>query len=47
MCEGFDEEGTTTTPFHVVVLNGLDRYHMIERAPGLGARGSCQTAVSR
>jgi xylulose-5-phosphate/fructose-6-phosphate phosphoketolase len=37
---GFAEEGTTTTPFDMVVLNGLDRYHLaieaIERVPGLG-----------
>ncbi|MFZ5779842.1 MAG: phosphoketolase family protein [Pseudomonadota bacterium] len=37
---GFMEEGTTTTPFDMVVLNQLDRYHLaieaIERVPGLG-----------
>jgi len=37
---GFAEEGTTTTPFDMVVLNQLDRYHLameaIERVPGLG-----------
>ena len=37
---GFIEEGTTTTPFDMVVLNQLDRYHLaieaIERVPGLG-----------
>jgi xylulose-5-phosphate/fructose-6-phosphate phosphoketolase len=37
---GFSEEGTTTTPFDMVVLNGLDRFHLaieaIERVPGLG-----------
>ena len=36
---GFQEEGTTTTPFDMVVLNELDRYHLaieaIERVPGL------------
>lgn len=26
---GFREEGTTTTPFDMVVLNNLDRYHLI------------------
>jgi xylulose-5-phosphate/fructose-6-phosphate phosphoketolase len=37
---GFAEEGTTTTPFDMVVLNELDRFHLaievIERVPGLG-----------
>jgi xylulose-5-phosphate/fructose-6-phosphate phosphoketolase len=37
---GFKEEGTTTTPFDMVVRNGLDRFHLaievIERVPGLG-----------
>jgi xylulose-5-phosphate/fructose-6-phosphate phosphoketolase len=37
---GFAEEGTTTTPFDMVVLNGLDRFHLaieaIERVPRLG-----------
>ncbi|CAN7376380.1 phosphoketolase family protein [Pararhizobium sp. LjRoot235] len=36
---GFVEEGTTTTPFDMAVLNGLDRFHLaieaIERVPGL------------
>jgi len=36
---GFKEEGTTTTPFDMVVLNELDRFHLaievIERVPGL------------
>ncbi|RUY86562.1 phosphoketolase, partial [Mesorhizobium sp. M7A.F.Ca.CA.001.12.2.1] len=39
---GFREEGTTTTPFDMVVLNELDRYHLalaaIERVPGLAER---------
>jgi len=29
---GFNEEGTTTTPFDVVVLNGLDRFHLLDNA---------------
>ncbi|UGY30228.1 phosphoketolase family protein (plasmid) [Bradyrhizobium septentrionale] len=37
---GFKEEGTTTTPFDMLVLNELDRFHLaievIERVPGLG-----------
>ena len=36
---GFIEEGTTTTPFDMTVMNELDRYHLaieaIERIPGL------------
>ncbi len=39
---GFKEEGTTTTPFDMVVLNDLDRFHLagavIDRVPGLAAR---------
>ena len=27
---GFNEEGTTTTPFDMTVLNGLDRYHLVQ-----------------
>nr|QDF42219.1 phosphoketolase family protein [Bradyrhizobium symbiodeficiens] len=41
---GFIEEGTTTTPFDMVVLNELDRYHLaieaIERVPGLATRAA-------
>jgi len=40
---GYKEEGTTTTPFDMVVLNELDRFHLaadvIERVPKLAAKG--------
>jgi len=39
---GYKEEGTTTTPFDMTVLNHLDRCHLvmdvIDRVPGLGSR---------
>ena len=40
---GYKEEGTTTTPFDMVVLNDIDRFHLakdvVDRVSGLGARG--------
>ena len=39
---GYIEEGTTTTPFDMVMLNNLDRFHLvidvIDRVPGLAVR---------
>ncbi len=39
---GFKEEGTTTTPFDMVMLNDLDQFHLvmdvIDRVPGLASR---------
>ena len=41
---GYKEEGTTTTPFDMVMLNHMDRYHLvidvIDRVPGLGTRSA-------
>jgi xylulose-5-phosphate/fructose-6-phosphate phosphoketolase len=41
---GYKEEGTTTTPFDMVMLNDLDRFHLvidvIDRVPGLSDRAA-------
>jgi xylulose-5-phosphate/fructose-6-phosphate phosphoketolase len=41
---GYKEEGTTTTPFDMVMMNDLDRYHLvidaIDRVPELHERGA-------
>jgi xylulose-5-phosphate/fructose-6-phosphate phosphoketolase len=48
---GYKENGTTTTPFDMVMLNDLDRYHLvidvIDQVPGLGPRAGAlrQTMV--
>jgi xylulose-5-phosphate/fructose-6-phosphate phosphoketolase len=41
---GYKEEGTTTTPFDMVMLNDLDRFHLVmdvvDRVPGLGTHAA-------
>jgi xylulose-5-phosphate/fructose-6-phosphate phosphoketolase len=41
---GYKEEGTTTPPFDMVMLNDMDRFHLvmdvIDRVPGLGTRAA-------
>ncbi|WP_336205375.1 phosphoketolase family protein [Nonomuraea sp. LPB2021202275-12-8] len=41
---GYKEEGTTTTPFDMVMLNDIDRFHLvmdvIDRVPGLGSKAA-------
>ena len=41
---GYKEEGTTTTPFDMVVRNDMDRFHLavdvIDRVPKLGANAA-------
>ncbi len=46
---GFIDEGTTTTPFDMAVMNRIDRFHLaiaaVERLPALGARGEALIAA--
>jgi xylulose-5-phosphate/fructose-6-phosphate phosphoketolase len=41
---GYKEEGTTSTPFDMCVMNDIDRFHLvgdvIDRVPGLGVRAA-------
>jgi xylulose-5-phosphate/fructose-6-phosphate phosphoketolase len=41
---GYKEEGTTTTPFDMVMMNDMDRYHLvmdvIDRVPSLGSHAA-------
>ena len=48
---GYKEEGTTTTPFDMTVLNDIDRFHLvmdvIDRVPQLGAAAAHATQAMR
>lgn len=48
---GYKEEGTTTTPFDMVVLNDLDRFHLvgdvIDRVPQIGPEGAYVKQILR
>ena len=48
---GYKEEGTTTTPFDMCVMNDLDRFHLaidvIDRLPKLAAKGAHVRQVLR
>ena len=48
---GYKEEGTTTTPFDMAVLNDLDRFHLamdaIDRVPGLAPTAAHQRQLLR
>jgi xylulose-5-phosphate/fructose-6-phosphate phosphoketolase len=48
---GYKEEGTTTTPFDMVVLNEIDRFHLlkdvVERVSGLATRAADLTQLVR
>ena len=50
---GYKENGTTTTPFDMVMLNDMDRFHLVmdvvDRVPSLGTRaaGLRQEMVTR
>jgi xylulose-5-phosphate/fructose-6-phosphate phosphoketolase len=48
---GYKEEGTTTTPFDMTVLNEIDRFHLaldvIARVPGLNAEQPAMIAAER
>ncbi len=41
---GYKEEGTTTTPFDMAIMNDMDRFHLvmdvIDRVPGLSERAA-------
>ena len=48
---GYKEEGTTSTPFDMVVMNDIDRFHLVkdivDRVPGLGPRAAYFSQIIR
>jgi xylulose-5-phosphate/fructose-6-phosphate phosphoketolase len=44
---GYEEEGTTTTPFDMLVRNRMSRYHLLERAAQLACEPDAAQQVSR
>jgi xylulose-5-phosphate/fructose-6-phosphate phosphoketolase len=48
---GYKEEGTTTTPFDMTVINDIDRFHLVMdvifRVPGLDERAGHVTTLMR
>jgi len=48
---GYKEEGTTTTPFDMVMMNDIDRFHLvmdvIDRVPDLGPRAAAVRQLMR
>jgi len=48
---GYKEEGTTTTPFDMAVLNDIDRFHLVkdvvDRVSSLGPRAAYLTQIIR
>jgi hypothetical protein len=48
---GYEEHGTTTTPFDMVMLNALDRFYLVidvlDRVPGLAVRTAALRADDR
>src|SRR5207248_5639086 len=48
---GYKEEGTTTTPFDMAVLNDIDRFHLVkdvaERVPSVGPRAAYLAQFAR
>ena len=43
--EGYDEEGTTTSPFDMMLCNRTSRYHVAAAAIGAGARYNPKVAL--